>query len=216
MGVGANASECVGRCLWLSLSLYSSLTLSISLAFALTFAWWRIAVILALTCLLPLLSVSCFFSLPLCLRVSFLSIFSQPYSLSLACLLSSSFSLFLSLCLSIILSLCRVLSHSVTLCVSLSLSLSGLCFSLTLSLPFSLSLCLSLSFSLSFSLARVPSFFLLYLSVPLSRSRTRFTFQDLHRSPWALIWKVVQWGKESFHHWVVVFDFANCPVCVSI
>jgi len=41
----------------LSFSLFI-LTLSLSLAFVLTFAWWRIAVIFALNCLCPLLSVS--------------------------------------------------------------------------------------------------------------------------------------------------------------
>ena len=46
------------RCLWLSLSFCLSLTLLLCLAFALTFAWWRIVVILAVTCLLPLVSVS--------------------------------------------------------------------------------------------------------------------------------------------------------------
>jgi len=39
------------------------LTVSLSLAFVLTLPWWRIDVILVLTCLCPLLSVSFFFPL---------------------------------------------------------------------------------------------------------------------------------------------------------
>jgi len=136
LGVGANDFECVGRCLWLSFSLSLSLTLSLSLAFALTFTWWRIAVILALTCLHPLLSVL-FFVLSSSLSLSSVPLFSTI--LAVACVLVLDF--FLSLSVSLCLWHPFSLSHSFPLSLSLSLSLSlFLSFSLTLSFPFSLRL----------------------------------------------------------------------------
>jgi len=41
-------------------------------------------------------------------------------------------------------------------------------------------------------------------------------FQDFYRGALYRDCEPVQWSKESFRHWVLVFDFANCPVCVLI
>jgi len=98
------------------------LTLSLSLAFVLTFTWWRIDVILAHTCLCPILSVSFFLVLSPALSLSSVTLFSTLLAVARVLPLDCFF-LFLSL--SITFSLCRVLSHSP---LSLSLSLS---FSLT-------------------------------------------------------------------------------------
>ena len=87
--------------------------MSLSPAFFLTFTWWRIAVILALTCLRPLLSVSFLFSLRLCL--SFLNL------LDVARVITLDF--FLSLSVSLSLQYPFSLSCSLPLCLSLTLSL---------------------------------------------------------------------------------------------
>ena len=131
--VGANNFECVDRYLWLSLSLSLYLWLYRSLShFFLTFTWWRIAVILALICLRPLLFVSFLFFHRVCL--SFLS-------LARCCSCDYFQFFFLFSCVSVsplFFLFCRVLSHSD------SLSLSFL-FSRSLSFFFSsLSLCVSL------------------------------------------------------------------------
>ena len=140
-----------------------------------------------------------------------------PHSVCLFFVLSPSLSLSSVTLFSTLLAVARVLTLDFFFCLSVSLSLRY-SFSLLRSFPLCLSLSLSdsLSLFLSFSLARVPSFFLLYLSVSLSRFRTRCTFQELQRAPFTWIAKVVQGDKESLRHWVIVFDFANCPVCVLI
>ena len=168
-----------------------------------------------------LLAPSCvclFFVLSPSLSLSSVALFSTLLAIARVLALEFFLSLSVSLSLHYPFSLSR--SQAFPLCLSLSPSLPfrTLFLSYSLSLPFSLSLCLSLSLFLSFCLACFPSLFLLYLRGSLlpSRSRMRCTFQDLRRSPWALIAKTVQWGTEIFRHWLIVFDFANCPVCFSI
>ena len=141
---------------------------------------------------------------------------SHLLALSSVCLffvLSPSLSLASVTLFSTLLAVTRVLALGFFLSLSVSLSLRYP-FSLSPSFPLCLSLSLSDSLSVffSFSLARFPSIFLPYLSVSLSRSWTRFTLQDLQRAPFTWIAKVAQWGKESFRHRVIVFDFASCPV----
>ena len=116
------------------------LTLSLSLAFVLTFTWWRIDVILALTCLCPLLSVSLFFVLSPALSLSSVTLFST------------------------LLAVARVLPLDYFLSISLSFHYP---FYLSRSFPLSLSLSLSLSF---FSLTRSFFLLYLSVSLPLAHA----------------------------------------------